>query len=91
MLKYMLLHISTYLDLIPLTSSGKANRNALPDVEHNQITSSKEYFPPTNKNTENSLLAYRGRFTNMSIVKRHLFLLTIHQSLEQSLKTNRSN
>lgn len=49
MLKYMLLHISTYLDLIPLTSSGKANRNAIPDVEHNQITSSKDYFPPTNK------------------------------------------
>lgn len=45
--KYMLPHIITYLDTIPLTSSGKANRNALPDVELNQITSSTEYIPPT--------------------------------------------
>ena len=44
--KYMLPHIFTHLDEMPLTSSGKTNRNALPIVELDNIGSDREYVEP---------------------------------------------
>ncbi len=44
--KYMLPHIFTHLDEMPLTSSGKINRNTLPEVELENITNDTEYVAP---------------------------------------------
>ena len=44
--KYMLPHIFTHLDEMPLTSSGKTNRNALPIVDLDNIGSDREYVEP---------------------------------------------
>ena len=44
--KYMLPHIFTHLDEMPLTSSGKTNRNALPAVDLENIGSDREYVEP---------------------------------------------
>lgn len=44
--KYMLPHIFTHIDEMPLTSSGKINRNALPKVDLENISSEKEYKKP---------------------------------------------
>ncbi len=44
--KYMLPHIFTHLDEMPLTSSGKTNRNALPKVDLDNISSDNEYVEP---------------------------------------------
>ena len=41
--KYMLPHICTHLDEMPLTSSGKINRKALPEVDLKNITNDSEY------------------------------------------------
>lgn len=43
---YMLPHILTHLDIMPLTSGGKVNRKALPDVDLESITSEQEYITP---------------------------------------------
>ena len=52
--KYMIPHIFTHLDAIPLTSSGKVSRKALPDVDLN-ATESGEYIAP--RNDEETALA----------------------------------
>ncbi len=44
--KYMLPHIFTHLDTMPLTSSGKVNRKALPEVDLENITNDTEYVAP---------------------------------------------
>lgn len=44
--KYMLPHIFTRLDEMPLTSSGKVNRKALPEVDLENITNDTEYVAP---------------------------------------------
>lgn len=44
--KYMLPHIFTYLETMPLTSSGKVNRKALPEIDLCSIASVVEYVPP---------------------------------------------
>ena len=44
--KYMLPHIFTHLAEMPLTSSGKTNRNALPVVDLENIGSDREYKKP---------------------------------------------
>lgn len=44
--KYMLPHIFTQLDTMPLTSSGKVNRKALPEVDIENITNDTEYIAP---------------------------------------------
>ena len=44
--KYMLPHIFTYLDEMPLTSSGKINRKALPEVDLYAIDADVEYIAP---------------------------------------------
>ena len=44
--KYMLPHIFTHLDMMPLTSSGKVNRKALPEVDLENITNDTEYIAP---------------------------------------------
>lgn len=45
--KYMLPHIFTHLDEMPLTSSGKINRKALPEVDLYAIDTAVEYVEPT--------------------------------------------
>lgn len=52
--KYMLPHIFTHIDEMPLTSSGKINRKALPEVELENISNDTEYIAPTT-NTERLL------------------------------------
>lgn len=44
--KYMVPHIITHLEEIPLTSSGKVNRKALPEVDLNVIDTMVEYVAP---------------------------------------------
>ena len=44
--KYMLPHIFTHLDEMPLTSSGKINRNTLPEINLENIESTVEYVAP---------------------------------------------
>ena len=44
--KYMLPHICTHLDAMPLTTSGKVNRKALPEVELDNIANEQEYVAP---------------------------------------------
>ena len=45
--KYMLPHIFTHLDEMPLTSSGKVNRKALPEVDLYAIDNAVEHVAPT--------------------------------------------
>ena len=47
--KYMLPHIFTHLDEMPLTSSGKVNRKALPEVDLENVANDTEYVQPENK------------------------------------------
>ena len=44
--KYMLPHSFTHLEAMPLTSSGKVNRKALPEVDLCNIANVVEYVPP---------------------------------------------
>ena len=44
--KYMLPHICTHLDEMPMTTSGKINRKALPEVDFENIASDTEYVAP---------------------------------------------
>lgn len=44
--KYMLPHIFTHLSEMPLTSSGKVNRKALPEVDIENIKKETEYVAP---------------------------------------------
>ena len=44
--RYMVPHIFTYLEEIPLTSSGKINRKALPEVDFENICTDAEYVSP---------------------------------------------
>lgn len=44
--KYMLPHIFTVLDKMPLTPSGKINRKALPEVNLSNISNDTEYVKP---------------------------------------------
>ena len=44
--KYMVPHIFTHLEKMPMTASGKANRNALPEIDLNNISTDTEYVAP---------------------------------------------
>ena len=44
--KYMLPHIFTHLDEMPLTTSGKINRKALPEVDLYAVDTTVEYIAP---------------------------------------------
>ncbi len=44
--KHMMPHIFTLLDAMPLTPSGKVNRNALPDINLHDISDVAEYLAP---------------------------------------------
>ncbi len=47
--KYMIPHIFTHLEKMPLTASGKINRNALPEINPDEITTEAKYVAPTTK------------------------------------------
>ncbi|MBE6804261.1 MAG: amino acid adenylation domain-containing protein, partial [Ruminococcaceae bacterium] len=47
--KYMVPHIFTHLEKMPMTASGKANRNALPEIDLENIATEIEYVAPTTK------------------------------------------
>ncbi len=47
--QYMMPHIFTKLDKIPLTSSGKIDRKALPKVDLHNISLSNEFVAPANE------------------------------------------
>lgn len=47
--KYMLPHICTHIDTMPLTSSGKVNRKALPEIDLENIENNTEYVAPENE------------------------------------------
>ncbi|MGN0404094.1 MAG: amino acid adenylation domain-containing protein [Bariatricus sp.] len=44
--KYMLPHVFVYVENMPLSSSGKINRNALPEVDLDHIVNEQEYAAP---------------------------------------------
>ena len=44
--KYMLPHIITHIDEMPLTPSGKINRKALPEIDLENLDSGTEYVAP---------------------------------------------
>ena len=46
--KYMLPHIITHLDDMPLTTSGKINRKELPEINLENLTNDTEYAAPEN-------------------------------------------
>ncbi len=45
--KYMVPHIFTHLDKMPMTASGKANRKALPEIDLTNISTEAEYVAPS--------------------------------------------
>ena len=45
--KYMIPHIFTHLKKMPMTASGKANRNALPEIDLENINTETEYVAPS--------------------------------------------
>ena len=47
--KYMVPHIFTHLEKMPMTASGKANRNALPEIDLESISTETEYIAPETK------------------------------------------
>ena len=47
--KYMIPHIFTHIDKMPLTSSGKISRKSLPNVNLSQIITTTEYIVPENE------------------------------------------
>ncbi len=47
--KYMVPHIFTHLEKMPMTASGKANRNALPEIDLENISTDAEYVAPETK------------------------------------------
>ncbi|MBO5934295.1 MAG: amino acid adenylation domain-containing protein [Clostridia bacterium] len=48
--KYMLPHVFTHLEEMPLTSSGKINRKALPEIDLENISTDTEYVAPETEN-----------------------------------------
>ncbi len=54
--KYMVPHIFVNIDEMPLTSSGKINRNNLPEIDLNSISTETEYVAPTTEK-ENILVS----------------------------------
>ncbi len=44
--KYMVPHIFTHLEKMPLTTSGKADRKALPEIDLENISTGTEYIAP---------------------------------------------
>ena len=68
--KYMLPHIYTHIDMMPLTYSGKVNRNALPEVDLAQISDVAECVPPANE-TEKLIVKFMERILNYSPIGRN--------------------
>ncbi len=61
--KYMLPHIFTHLDEMPLTPSGKLNRKALPEIDLDNIQSDNEYVVPETE-SEKLLCAIMAKTLN---------------------------
>lgn len=68
--KYMLPHIFTHLDEMPLTSSGKVNRKALPEVDLSIVSSTVEYVTPVGE-LEERLTALMEQALNCSPIGRN--------------------
>ncbi len=47
--RYMVPHVFTHLEKMPMTASGKANRNALPEIDLENISVGTEYVAPSTK------------------------------------------
>lgn len=65
--KYMFPHICTHLDSMPLTTSGKVNRKALPEVDLYSIDTSVEYIAPVS-GQEKALATAIGTVLGIEIV-----------------------
>lgn len=61
--KYMVPHIITHLDEMPMTTSGKVSRNSLPEVDLEKIVAVKEYVPPVTE-TEKTLCSLMAKTLN---------------------------
>ena len=68
--KYMLPHIFTHLDEMPMTSSGKISRKALPEIDLSNIESSVEYEAPDGE-LEKSLAKEMEEVLNYSPIGRN--------------------
>ena len=68
--KYMLPHIFTHLDEMPMTSSGKISRKTLPEIDLSNIESSVEYEAPDGE-LEKSLAKEMEEVLNYSPVGRN--------------------
>ena len=68
--KYMLPHIFMRLDEMPLTSSGKVNRKALPEVDLSVISSMVEYAAPVGE-FEKRLASLMEQALNYSPIGRN--------------------
>lgn len=68
--KYMLPHIFTHLDEMPMTSSGKISRKTLPEIDLSNIESSVEYEAPDGE-LEKSLAKEMEEVLNYSPIGRN--------------------
>ena len=67
--KYMLPHVLVHLERLPLTSSGKVDRKALPKVDLNNIERNAEYAAPEGE-VEMRLAALMERVLHISPIGR---------------------
>ncbi len=67
--RYMMPHIFTRLDKLPLTSSGKIDRKALPEVDLHDISFAKEFVAPASE-LERRLAALMEKVLEYSPVGR---------------------
>ena len=67
--RYMMPHVFTRLDALPMTSSGKVNRKALPEVDLTNPERNAEYIPPEGE-VEKQLAVIMQRVLNYSPIGR---------------------
>lgn len=67
--RYMMPHVFTRLDSLPMTSSGKVDRKALPEVDLTNPERNAEYIPPEGE-VEKQLTVIMQRVLNYSPIGR---------------------